>query len=449
MFNEDLVNIMLNEYEAEFGGVSPTYHDIVQMRTLGNYDRMITNLPKRLKSLYIMNSTCQSIDISNCVSTLESLILDTTNIHTFPNIEKCVRLHTCKIMRSGLSDFSINYLLPESLNELNLESNHIVNIRTPNEFNYHALKRLAHKPQAKIIQLSGNCLSYYHFPEYLLARCNLIRQRTETTYVDDEPRVNTNTTPTHHDMLTKKTISQLNAQRDAKKVISNPTAIAASTVNNKQSVHLSSVNLSVQRSVKIMDKFISDNEIRVSPLTIPSFSLLKWMQYRIVVPSYPIAKPDTYLWHSTCHHYGITPVSSLQNQWNIKDVYSLTDKTYQQTFELIWAIMCFKYKRGEIKMLDVVERLMTECIDGRGYCFVGQYNRLVNSMVGIVDGVQIGFSENEQLQLNFAQLIARFNDKKITFTQLVEEANTILQTVEDPNVRDAWLSPIMDMAPEM
>jgi len=450
MFNEDLINIMLNEFEANFAG-GITYQDIVHMRTLGNYDNVINNLPKNLKSLYIMSTTIHSIDLSNCISTLESLVIDTSNINMLPDISRCCRLHTFKIMRSGIYSFPLNYQLPYSLNELNLESNHISNVEQP--FNYYALIYLA-SHSSKTIQLSGNCLSYTRFPEQLLSKCNLIRQKYNdytaqcVHFAEHEQRQVYFDTQHQRQEVQPKTIAQLNAQRAVATVVNDPSKLTKSIIENKQNVHMSSVNLSVQRSVKIMEQFVENNEITVLPLTIPPFSIFKWLQYILRAPSYPTSCCPIALFHSCCHHYMITPISYLQHQWNKTDVYSLTTKTYKQTFELIWAIICFKHKQGHVKLADSSERLMTECTDGHGYCFVGQYNRLVNSMVGIVEGVQVGFSENEQLQLNFAQIIAKYNKKTITFPQLVEEAHKILQPIEDVDVKDAWLSPIMDMKPD-
>jgi hypothetical protein len=81
-------------------------------------------------------------------------------------------------------------------------------------------------------------------------------------------------------------------------------------------------------------------------------------------------------------------------------------------------------------------------------CFTGKYNRLINSLVGILDGVYVGISEREEIQLEFAQLIQRLQEKEInkrTFANAVEEACNILINEEN---KGTWIDALCDYAPE-
>ena len=123
-------------------------------------------------------------------------------------------------------------------------------------------------------------------------------------------------------------------------------------------------------------------------------------------------------------------LSYLNDNLNIETINTMTNMTYKATFELIWSILYFKYKQKIINLDDVFERITTEITDSVGLCFTGKYNRLINSMVGIIEGVQVGFSKNEELQLEFGKIIAKLNSKEYTFEDTYCQAKSILEFVE-------------------
>jgi hypothetical protein len=128
---------------------------------------------------------------------------------------------------------------------------------------------------------------------------------------------------------------------------------------------------------------------------------------------------------------------------------SITNLTYKQTFEMIWSIVCFKHRKGECNLVDAVNRIKIEMEDGLKMCFTGKYNRLINSMVGIIEGVQVGFSEGEELQLEFGKLIQRFNnDKEYSFDKLLCDSKELLQYVKDEGLKQPWIDVIYDLKPE-
>ena len=93
------------------------------------------------------------------------------------------------------------------------------------------------------------------------------------------------------------------------------------------------------------------------------------------------------------------------------------------------------------------ERITTEIGDSVLLCFTGKYNRLINSMVGIIEGVQVGFSNNEQLQLEFGKIMEKFNSKEYTFEDTYCQAKSILEFVEDGG-KESWLVAIHDLRPD-
>jgi uncharacterized protein YebE (UPF0316 family) len=137
----------------------------------------------------------------------------------------------------------------------------------------------------------------------------------------------------------------------------------------------------------------------------------------------------------------------LNENLNLVTVCTMTNMTYKATFELIWSILYFKYKQKQINLDDVFERISTEIGDSVLLCFTGKYNRLINSMVGIIEGVQVGFSQNEELQLEFGKIMEKFNTKEYTFEEAYCQAKSILEFVEDGS-KESWLVAIHDLRPD-
>ena len=153
VFKENLMNIHLNQYEETIGRI--TYHDIVYISVLYNYDDMIRNLPNNLIGLFVMSSTCTTLTLSEQVKqTIQNIHLDKTNINSFPNIDGCNKLRQLKIIHSNISSFNINYDLPLSLDEFILSGNKITNAN----FAYDKLRVLINNVYL-INFLTGNC--YY------------------------------------------------------------------------------------------------------------------------------------------------------------------------------------------------------------------------------------------------------------------------------------------------
>ena len=130
---------------------------------------------------------------------------------------------------------------------------------------------------------------------------------------------------------------------------------------------------------------------------------------------------------------------------------SMTKKTYKETFIIIWSILCFKHEKETIDLNDAINRIIVELNDGKGMCFTGVYNRLINSVVGIIEGVQVGLSEAEELQLEIGKIITNLNDTlkpDYAFNNAICDAKQTLEFVKDVNVKNAWLDAIYDLKPD-
>jgi len=427
IFNENMMNIFLEQFEENIGII--TYNDIVQISTLQNHDVNITNLPNKLKSLNIMSTMCKKIEFNGEVcSNIESITIDKSNIDTFPDIRNCINLKIIKINHSCIKSFNLNYDLPDSLSELNLQTNIISN--TNLDFSYDKLIDKINKKTLKRINLSDNYLIYESFPEILRIKCNLVRQNT---YIHN--RINfTNVAILNVNNF----VNEANIQNNEENI--DPKLKFFSS----QNVHLSSINSSVLRSVEAMKKYVSENEIKKTNLDIVFYN--KSILSRIFdIEKNKEESNEKFNYYFKKYNYKI---NFLKEDFELPTINSLTNLTYKSLFELIWSILYFKHKKGMINLDDAFDRIMIETIDGKGLCFTGKFNRLVNSTIGFIDGVEVGFSEGEQLQLEFGVIINKLNnDKNYIFENAYCDAKEILRYVKDENIKEAWFDAIMDLAP--
>ena len=448
IFNQNLMNVFLEQFKETIGNV--TYHDITQISVLENHCKEIKNLPNKLKNLTVMSSICTKIELSKEVSAnIERITIDKSNITIFPNISNCPNLQICKINHSAITEFYINYELPNSLIELNLQTNLITNTN----FSY---DKLLKKIKTLKINLSDNHLNYDEFPEKLRVKCNLIRQKT---YVHN--KINFANVGTEN---IRAFIQEANRPTNRQTLVLEPD-VRINPLFGTQNVHLSSVNKSILNSVNAMKNYAKENEIFVEkiPKNLDSSSSGNSFIYGFFNSFFTkcdtnsninsninsdISNSDTCL--SILEKYcnrGDKFLTNLNENLNLVTICTMTDMTYKATFELIWAILYFKYKQKLINLDDVFKRITCEISDSVQMCFTGKYNRLINSMVGIIEGVNVGFSINEELQLEFGQIIEKFNSKKYTFEEAYCQAKSILEFVEN-GTKKSWLDAIHDLRPD-
>jgi hypothetical protein len=117
----------------------------------------------------------------------------------------------------------------------------------------------------------------------------------------------------------------------------------------------------------------------------------------------------------------------IQNWFFSREIHSLHQITFAQLFEkVVRIIIHHEHKEG------LIERLREELTEAMGLCFTGRMNRLVNSLSGIVEGVKVSFSIEEQIQLESQQIIKRLTDKTITLEKAKEE---MLEIFNDEDIK--------------
>lgn len=435
IFNQNLMNVFLEQFEETIGKV--TYHDITHISVLENHCKEIKNLPNKLKSLNVMSSMSTKIELSKEVSeNIERITIDKSNITVFPNISNCANLKICKINHSAITEFYINYELPNSLIELNLQTNLITNTN----FSY---DKLLNKIKTLKINLSDNYLNYDEFPEKLRLKCNLLRQNT---YV--------------HNKINFANVGTENIRAFIQDEANRPVIVLEHGTQKDplfgpQNVHLSSVNKSILNSVNAMKNYADENEIFIEKIskiivTNSSSNSVSGFFNSCLTKYNKTSNTNSDTSFSILKEYcnrNVVFLIELNKNLDLESICTMTDMTYKATFELIWSILYFKYKQKTINLDDVFERITTEITDSVGLCFTGKYNRLVNSMVGIIEGVQVGFSNSEELQLEFGKIIAKFNSKEYSFEDAYCQAKSVLEFVEN-GIKESWLTAIDDLRPD-
>jgi len=198
--------------------------------------------------------------------------------------------------------------------------------------------------------------------------------------------------------------------RDGRLFEYNPPVIAlpdanklAHLVNNGQSVHISSINKAICKSIALINELAEKHPPVENPLNY-------------------IIRPKNVL--KRAYHYIFSMFSNditesnqeIQNWFFSREIHSMHQITFAQLFEkVVRIIIHHEHKEG------LIERLREELKESMGLCFTGRMNRLVNSLSGIVEGIKVSFSIEEQIQLESQQIIKRLNEKAITIEKAKEE----------------------------
>lgn len=470
VFSQVYMNILLEQFHETIGPV--TFHDIVQISVLENHNEVIEILPNKLKSLIIMSTICNRLELNGEVcNNIEEISIDKSNITRFPNISNCTKLRFCRFNHSAIGEFKINYNLPPALKEINLQANLITNpkIQVASNENIPAPDTFAYAPMYSAVvvektlqkvNLSDNYLIYDHFPEKLRLKCNLVRQgiyKFNRVHFRNVADLNVRNFMQHQ--------VDLNNNNN-----NHPLNTLENDVFSPQNVHLSSINKSVHDSVKHLIEYAKTHNIPKLTINIPENSIGDGVPYftkaknkwlfdimnslkLIELPTTP-KKSMSELELFICFFQSLSEEIQyvLSVNINMLTKNSVTNLTYKTTFELIWSILCHLYRDGsaEFKLIDCFERMECEIVESAKVCFTGKYNKLLNTMVGIISGVRIGISEGEELQLEFGALFKKYlnTENKYNFSMAYCDALEILKFVDYDHTRITFMTALLDFAPD-
>ena len=184
-------------------------------------------------------------------------------------------------------------------------------------------------------------------------------------------------------------------------------------VNNGQSVHISSINKAICKSITIINELAEKYPTLKNPL-----------DYIIIKHENVFKRAYQYI----CNVFKNDIRSTIIEDWfNSTEIHSLHQITFATLFEKVVRII-IHHEHKEC----LIERLREELTEAMGMCFTGRMNRLVNSLSGIVEGIKVSFSIEEQIQLESQQIIKRLTEKTITLEKAKEE---MLEIFNDEDIK--------------
>ncbi len=188
------------------------------------------------------------------------------------------------------------------------------------------------------------------------------------------------------------------------------TSTTKTTAEQAQNVHNSDIQDSFSKSV--------ENIMRNSAPSIPDYLNKIWWYY---------------LFDGINIQANLSFINLVKSNCNIPSVVSRNGVTYAEILERIWAISEVHEHKKAIR-----EVLRDEITAGKTVCFTGKVTRLVNTLSGFVDDVQIGISENEQI--NNAVIVCMRKCEANPELNIRDEVKKVLDELAVPVDRQAiWL----------
>ena len=126
-------------------------------------------------------------------------------------------------------------------------------------------------------------------------------------------------------------------------------------------------------------------------------------------------------------------VGLVKSNCSINSVVSRNGVTYAEILERIWGISEIHEHRKEIRNV-----LREEITAGAMVCFTGKVTRLVNTLSGFISDVQVGYSENEQI--NNAVIATMRRCEQNPDLNVRDEVKKVLDELNVEEIRQAiWL----------
>jgi hypothetical protein len=447
IFNrEDMTNLI-----ESIEGKIYNYDDIsiISVVNLMDIDE-INVLPHNLTKLEIKHSTLTKLTIPLECKKLVTIDIRETNLTEMPEIYFLDNLKTIIIQKSFIDKIPDRF--PNSISSINLSENSL------NQQNANITKFPKNVP----IILLRNCYVNLDrnipiFNEHILIFggqrlvndnakiTNYTIQYNEAkenirnaTNITKEPIIKPYNNPEQYTFTIKQPLN-----RDYEPpTIREPAKIKEEQMfNSSQTVHISSICNSVTRSV-----------MKIIKLTDPIYKLSDEKQLIVeLINEFYVPKSNGFfskiLNFLRSNHYMIVWV----DQWSrIKDLHQKTKMTYGNLLARVW-ILIKNHKQKQ----DFIENVKIELESSVGVCFTGRFNRLVNSLIGFVDGITVGISIKEQLQIEIGKIIAKlgkgemsYNECKKTIADLFEDNDVKEDQTITSYYKQSWIDALEDYNPD-
>lgn len=420
IFDTQLTDVYLDKYD-EIIHERVTFHDIVSLTLFKNADD-IQMLPNNLKYLYIKSGTLTRLPISdNVASNIEVIFLDFTNLEQFPNISRCTKLREITINHSNLKRLAIDYSLPPSLQILNLRYNNISDI------DFTLFKT---NPNLKI-NLSYNKLNNDLIDTILTINPKAdIKMQNRYTFQRITPN-NYNNIEIRNMMNNNRPVNipvGINTNNDYDRPNQGNVLLG-----NSQTVHLASINKSIVTSYNNIVNYIQTHKLQMNN-------------------DYDFLVNEIIEEFCKCSFKPLTPF--LRQKIEDVSIHSILKIRYRELLYVIWTVV-----KNHEQRENLIERFHSEIDDSYGKCFTGCMNRLINVLVGYIDGVVVSISLKEEIQMSVQKLIDKLNKNKLDYRQTKNELVQLFNQeydvdTSDPNnnisdeYKDSWFSGLKDYRPD-
>ena len=211
--------------------------------------------------------------------------------------------------------------------------------------------------------------------------------------------------------------------------------------NSTQTVHITSICNSVTKSIQKIIELTSDIYMKRTQQSLINEFMDEFYNHKS-------------LYHKIRETFSFTYNNSIKEQVNIwindVSVHTKTQICYGELLSRVWILI-----KNHKQKYDFIENVKIELNASVGMCFTGRINRLVNSLIGFIDGITVGISIKEQLQLEIGKIIAKLSKKEVNYKDTVNIVSTLF---EDPDVKEdvtitsyykqAWLDALEDYKEE-
>lgn len=109
----------------------------------------------------------------------------------------------------------------------------------------------------------------------------------------------------------------------------------------------------------------------------------------------------------------------------VETIHELFGITFAELLEMVVRIA-----KHHPQSADVLERIRIELKDADGKCFMGRMNRLINALVGFLEGVYVGISSREQIQMEIQQILQKLVNETATKEECMLELEQVFESTD-------------------
>lgn len=449
--------------------VSYSYDDIIriEVNNLSDLD-YINDLPHNLQELIIIKSVLRNIIIPKECQNLHTIIINFSLLMNLPITEHLSNLIKFNINNSIIETISSDYVFPPNIKEINLSSNNLTNTINDEFYNTiidYELFEIFPKNMTTKINLYNN---YLKIDKYLYDRyknINYGKQKIkyhknkknnyyEEKYKQNDKQNDEENNESNIDIKTKN-INYDIYKKNAKVLMMDETyRQEINVINSSQNVHLTSICNSIDKNLNIIIKLTSNYDYNKKMDYINEFvkecKKKNYSNLNDLIKKYGYVK-GIYFYlkgYNDDYQKNIEMIdNTIFNSWIICDTtYKQTKFTYSDIFARIWLLV-----KDHPDKKYFINNIKIELNDSVGYCWMGRFNRLVNSLVGYIDNINVGISIKEQIEIEISKLIDKLNNKKINYEECKKEFELLFSdenVKNDPDIKteyiDAWMDALKD-----